>query len=162
MHDGVDHTLFIFNLHTKILSLYLYDIQSVILGITTGTKRWKKKPSYLEDRRLVHGGESPSTLVPCLKPTALTLTFQSPLTPSHPLSPYYITTTTSTISVLIRNSRGWSNQVQEDIFSIDIKHRVLMYFIETKEICWLPHVGQFLGSNLTVEGRYFCRFRLSV
>jgi hypothetical protein len=40
-----------------------------------------------------------------LESTALTLTFQSPLTPSHPLGPYYITTTTSTISVfLFRNN----------------------------------------------------------
>jgi hypothetical protein len=51
--------------------------------------REQKEPTYLEDRRLAHGGELPSTLVPCLKPTALALTFQTPLTPPTPLSPYY-------------------------------------------------------------------------
>ncbi len=51
--------------------------------------REQKEPTYLEDRHLAHGGEFPSSQVPCLKPTALTLTFQTPLTPTHPLSPYY-------------------------------------------------------------------------
>ncbi len=74
--------------------------------MTLCTKGWKKKqPTFLENQCIAHGGKFPSTLVPCLKSTALTLTFQSPLTPSHPLGPYYITTTTSTISVfLLQNS----------------------------------------------------------
>ncbi len=29
-------------------------------------------------------------------------------------------------------------------------HRVIMYVIETKAICWLLHYGQFLGSHPTV------------
>ncbi len=45
---------------------------------------YKKKPTYLEDRRLAHGGEFPFNLVSCLKPTALTLTFQP-----HPSPPKY-------------------------------------------------------------------------
>jgi hypothetical protein len=42
------------------------------------------KPTYLEDRCLAHGGKFPSSKVPCLKPTALTLTFQAS---PHPLLP---------------------------------------------------------------------------
>jgi hypothetical protein len=33
-----------------------------------------KSPTYLEGQFLAHGGESPSTLVPCLLPTALIFT----------------------------------------------------------------------------------------
>ncbi len=48
------------------------------------------KTTYLEDRCIAHGGKFPSTQVPCLKPTALTLTFQTHSSP-HPLGPvlYY-------------------------------------------------------------------------
>jgi hypothetical protein len=63
------------------------------------------KPTYLEDRCLAHGGKFPSTQVPCLKPTTLTLTFQTHPNPTHPLAQYYITMMTSTISnFLIRNT----------------------------------------------------------
>jgi hypothetical protein len=42
----------------------------------------KEKPTYLEDRCLAHGGESTSTQVPYLRPTALTRTLQVHPSPS--------------------------------------------------------------------------------
>ncbi len=66
MHDdGADHTWFIFNLHTKILSLYLHSMQSIIWA-QPFFAGYKEIPSYLEGLCLTQGGKSPSTLVPCL------------------------------------------------------------------------------------------------
>jgi hypothetical protein len=45
-----------------------------------------KSPTYLEGQFLAHGGESPSTLVPCLLATALIFT---PLPPPHSSAPLY-------------------------------------------------------------------------
>ncbi len=42
-----------------------------------------KEKIHLEDKCLANGGDSPSTQVPCLKSTALTLTFQ-PTPRPHP------------------------------------------------------------------------------
>jgi hypothetical protein len=76
---GVDYRWFIFNLHT-VNSIFMFHTTTKIinyLGITSCAVR--EKPAYFEDRYLAHGGKFPSTQVPCLKPTALTLTFQTPL-----------------------------------------------------------------------------------
>jgi hypothetical protein len=93
MHDGVDHAWFIFNLHTKNSIVIFYTTTQIINNIWAEPLVLLEKPTYLEDRCLAHSGEFPSTQVPCLKPTALTLTFQPPPppTPAHPLSPglYY-------------------------------------------------------------------------
>ncbi len=67
-----------------------------------------KNPTYFEGRCLAHGGESPSTLVPCLVSTALPL-LSNPTSPlPTPLAHmYYITMTPSTISVfLVWNNYG--------------------------------------------------------
>jgi hypothetical protein len=45
------------------------------------------------------------------------------------------------------------------------EHRVIMYYIETMEICCYTQFGQFLGSHQTMGGgggRYFHRFYLAV
>ncbi len=66
---------------------------------------YTKEPTYLEDQCLAHDDEFPSTQVPCLKLTAITLAFQTrPSPPSTPLAQYYITTLSAMISIfLIRN-----------------------------------------------------------
>ncbi len=66
--DGADHAWFIFNLHTEILFLYLHNMQSIIWAWPLFARN--KKTSYLEGRCLAHGGEIPSTLIPCLVATA--------------------------------------------------------------------------------------------
>ncbi len=104
MHDDVDHILFIFNLHTKILSLYLQNTHTIIWAQPLALK--VKGKTHLLGRLMscslwwipIHCGPLPGDNCP-------PLTIQSPLTPSHTFGPYYVTMTTSTISVfLVGNS----------------------------------------------------------
>jgi hypothetical protein len=77
-------------------SIYIYTQSTTIVN---QTPFWKQiSPTYLEGQCLAHGGESPSTLVPCL--LATTPPFDSyPFTPSHPISPITLfTTMTSAIT----------------------------------------------------------------
>jgi hypothetical protein len=46
----------------------------------------EQKHTYLENQCLAHGGKFSSTQVPCLKPTAPILIFQTPLIPPTPLA----------------------------------------------------------------------------
>ncbi len=70
----------------------------------------KKSPTYLEGQCLAHGGESPSTPVPCL--LATTPPFDSyPFTPSHPISPITLfTTTTSAITSFFVRDNNYIKQ----------------------------------------------------
>jgi hypothetical protein len=46
-----------------------------------------------------------------------------------------------------------------------VEHHPLIYYIETKAMCCLTHVGQLLGSHQILGGEggwYFCRFYLEV
>jgi hypothetical protein len=46
-----------------------------------------------------------------------------------------------------------------------IHHRVIMYYLETKAICFHTNFGQFLASHQNLGGgggRYFLRFYLAV
>jgi hypothetical protein len=82
---GVDHTWFIFNLHTE-NSIFMFHTTTKIInypGITSCAVT--EKTHLLRGLCLANGGKFPSTQVPCLKPTALTHTFQNPLTPTYPL-----------------------------------------------------------------------------
>ncbi len=65
--DEALHGWFIFNLHTK-SRLYLHNKQSIITR--TPCEKKLRSPTYWEGQCLGHGGESPSTLVPCLVATA--------------------------------------------------------------------------------------------
>ncbi len=60
--------------------VYIYTIHNQSLTKPPCEKK-KRIPTYLEDRCLAHGGESPSTLVPCLVATA-------PNFDSNPLHPF--------------------------------------------------------------------------
>jgi hypothetical protein len=103
MHDDVDHAWLTFNLHTKILSLYLQHNQ--LFGPDPLVKIIKEIPTYLEGRCFTQGGEYSSTLVPCLVATAHPLLSNPPSPPSHPVGPHYVTMTTSTITAFFaRNS----------------------------------------------------------
>jgi hypothetical protein len=81
MHDDVvDHAWFIFNLHTKILSLSFHNTHQ-LSGLEPLVKMIKEIPTYLEGRCFTHGGKSPSTLVSCLVANAHPLLYNTP----HPL-----------------------------------------------------------------------------
>jgi hypothetical protein len=69
MHDDVDHAWFIFNLHTKILSLYLHT-HNQLFGPNPIVTMIKEIPTYLEGQCF--------TLVPCLVATAHPLLSNSP------------------------------------------------------------------------------------
>jgi hypothetical protein len=100
--DDVDHT-FLTCTQKLYLSLYLQPHIINYLGLTP-LVNGKRNPTYLESRDFAHGGESPSTLIPCLVATAHPLLYNPPH-PSHPSSPHYVTMTLSTISVFL----VWNN-----------------------------------------------------
>jgi hypothetical protein len=69
-------------------------------GTNPRLKEKEKQPTYLGSRRFAHGDKSihsgPLSGIKCPP-----LTFQSLLTPTYPLGPYYITMMTSTTSVFL-------------------------------------------------------------
>ncbi len=103
MHDGVDHAWFIINLHTENSTFTFTQLhEQLILGHSPLC--WKGEKNHLLGALMSCSwceiSKIPSTQVPCLKPTALTLTFQTPLRPPIRLArTMYITMTTSTILI---------------------------------------------------------------
>jgi hypothetical protein len=104
----------------------------------------REKTNYLENRCLAHGDKIPSTLVPCLNPTALTLTFQTPLTPPTPQPVLYYNDNINNFSFLIRN-----NSVS--VFPSLQSHYHLR---NTKKSC-IHYANQFHKSKLT-PARFTC------
>jgi hypothetical protein len=71
----------------------------------------------------IHSGPLPDINCP-------PLTFQSPLTPSHPFGPYYITLTTSTISViLVQNTTCHPAWVYFTHLVIFYENDLLLFFL---------------------------------
>ncbi len=99
-HDSEDYAWFIFNLHTRILTLYINNMQSII-WVEHLFARIKAIPSYLEGWCLAHGGEFRSTLVPCLLATVHSLLSYPPHTFLTPFSPHYVTMMISTITIFL-------------------------------------------------------------
>jgi hypothetical protein len=110
MHDdGALHAWFIFNLHTRIsfvftqctVNRYLHIYTMYRQLLSNPLQKITRNPDLLRGPVLAHGGDFPSTLVPCLVATAHPLTLV-PFTPFPLLSPHTLfTTTTSTITVFV-------------------------------------------------------------
>jgi hypothetical protein len=82
MHDSNPEMWFIFNLHRE--TPFLSSTHNITNDLQEFIIYKKSVFPYLEMQSLVHGGESPSSLVPCLKSTAfMPLALPSPWHPLH-------------------------------------------------------------------------------
>jgi hypothetical protein len=101
---------------TQKLYLYIYTTHHQLVGPEPLVKMIKGNPTYLEGQCFTHGGESPSTLVPCLAATAHPLLSIPPSPPSHPLGPQKnVTMTTSTITVFFIRNMNYFNDFQNTV-----------------------------------------------
>jgi hypothetical protein len=97
-----------------------------------------------------------TTCWPLLDINCPPLTFQSPLTPSHPLGPYYITTTTTTIFVfLIRNSTFITDASFPNLYFSQIlaDFRFIFRWIASGICFSLGHSNHTVGNKSFASGR---------
>jgi hypothetical protein len=96
---------------TEKFYIYIYQTHNQLFG------RKRYKPLFKEKRKTPHllgkptfcwWWQIPIQSGPLPGINCLPLTFQSPLTPTHPLGPYYITKTTSTTSVFLSGTKTMS------------------------------------------------------
>ncbi len=103
-HDSDPDTWFIFNLHREFLFiLHTQTIKSGCVFLLKKEERKTEKYPYLEGRSPVHGGEFPSSQVPCLKSTAFApLALPSPTAPASRQKTFiYIQTTLKCLLLLL-------------------------------------------------------------